>query len=286
MRKTNKQIVGLALIALFIVGGLKMAEQVAAFGVLEAVTTEAVPVKAEVAGVQTRLIDKPTLDAKMASILKQYAGMDVSIAITDLENGQAYRYGKTETFEAASTMKVLSAAMFLHEVERETFTLNQSIDGLSAKEQLRKMIVASDNSAWHSINTKLTSEELQIYAKNIGLNSYRVKTNTITASDTALLLKKLYTHELLNKAHTGLLLSYMKVSVRHEFVSSVLTSGTTIYHKAGWLSDRFLDAAIIDGGAHAYVLVIFSKTNASYNTTQGKALFNAITKASSPIFLN
>lgn len=264
-----------------------MVEQVATFKVVEVPATP-IPAKAklpQVAAVQTRLIDKPTLDTEMARILKQYPTMDVSIAITDLENGKAYQYGKTEAFEAASTTKVLTAAMYLHEVERETFTLNQNIAGFSAKEQLRKLIVESNNDAWTSLNKKLTSEELQIYARQIGLASYRVNTNMITASDTALLLKKLYARELLNKTHTDLLLSYMKASIRHEYVSSALPSSVALYHKAGWLPDRFHDAVIIDNGTYAYVLVIFSKTNGGYNFSQGKALFKAITSASLPIFL-
>lgn len=224
-------------------------------------------------------LDTSYMQAQIESALAG-SSLDTSVSITDVKTGKSYHFGDTSAFKAASITKLLTAAMYLHESEQGKVTLSST-----AKSQLEQLIVNSDNVVWRSLNTKLTEEGLGNYASQIGINSYDPVQNTITGDDISLLLYKLYSKELLNVENTARLLSYMKQAGYDEYIPAAVTDAT-VYHKAGWLADRFNDAAIIDDGEHAYVLIIFSKSyGGSYSTSTGTELFHSITKAANQTML-
>lgn len=228
--------------------------------------------------------------AQMADAVNQAIGatsLEVGVSITDLTNDQHYDYGLGDTeYIAASTTKLLSAALFLHQVEQGQASLNQPLGSSTAQAEMQRMIVISDDTAWEDFNTLLGHPALQQYAQSIGMNSYDPDNNLITSDDLALLLTQLYQGKLLNQQHTNLLLSYMAKADYTQYIGAVMPAGTKFYHKIGFLDDRVMDAAIIDNGRHPYVLVIFTKddTDADYDQTAGLQVFHAITDATLTAF--
>lgn len=220
------------------------------------------------------------------SALTTASDMDIGVAIEDLNNGKTYHYGLSQPFIAASVAKLLTASLFLHDVEIGRYTMSSQLSYGSARYELQQMIEQSDNQAWQDFNTLLTHSSLQAYAASIGLSNYDPDQNTLTDTDIQILLGKLYKGDLLNNTDTRLMLSYMQLANETDYIVASVPPGVKVYHKAGWLDDRVHDAAIIDNGRHPYVLVIFSKEqDGDYDSAEGQQLFAAITKATLTAFL-
>jgi beta-lactamase class A len=220
------------------------------------------------------------------SVIQANPGMDIGVAIQDLNSRQSYHYGLSDPFIAASISKILTAVYYLNQTETGKFSLSQDIGGYSAEYEIQQMIEQSDNGAWTNLNGLLTHDGLENYAAKIGLSNYDPDQNTLTVDDISLLLGKLYKNQLLNSADTQLLLSYMHNANEDDYIVASIPSGVKVYHKAGWLADRVHDAAIIDNGKHPYVLVIFTKDDSgTYDSTAGHQIFNSITTASTKAFL-
>ncbi|HEY5152804.1 MAG TPA: serine hydrolase [Candidatus Saccharimonadales bacterium] len=239
-----------------------------------------------------KLVKKPapvnqTLMASQINGIIGSSSLEVGVSIIDLTDNQRYDYGLGDTeYIAASTTKLLSASLFLHDVEQGQDSLGQSLDDTTAQAEMQKMIVVSDDDAWVAFNDLLGHRALLQYAQSLGMNSYDPDNNTITSDDLALLLGRLYQGKLLNSQHTNLLLGYMAQADYTQYIGSAIPQGTKFYHKVGYLDDRVMDAAIIDNGKHPYVLVIFTKdpSGVSYDQTAGQQAFHDITAATLSVF--
>ncbi|MGH7157333.1 MAG: serine hydrolase [Candidatus Saccharimonadales bacterium] len=225
--------------------------------------------------------------SQINSVIQAHPDMDIGVAIEDLNNDHIYTYGLTDPFIAASVGKLITATLFLHEVEAGQQPMNQQLSYGTAAYELQQMIEQSDNTAWNDLNTLLTHTVLLNYASQIGMSNYDPDQNTLTAKDIVTLLGKLYKGELLNSAHTNLLLSYMHDANFDTYIPASIPTGVKVYHKAGWLDDRVHDSAIIDNGKHPYVLVIFTKMDdgSSYDANEGHQVFAGITTATVNAFI-
>jgi beta-lactamase class A len=232
----------------------------------------------------------PVNQALIASQINRIIGnssLEVGVSVIDLTDNQRYDYGLGDTeYIAASTTKLLSASLFLHDVEQGQYNLGQSLDDTTAQTEMQKMIVVSDDDAWVAFNDLLGHPALLQYAQSLGMNSYDPDNNTITSDDLALLLARLYQGKLLDSQHTNLLLGYMAKADYTQYIGSAIPQGTKFYHKVGYLDDRVMDAAIIDNGKHPYVLVIFTKdpSGVSYDQGAGQQAFHDITAATLSAF--
>ncbi len=231
---------------------------------------------------QTATFNYSAMDNTIPNLISANPNIDISVAYINLQSGTTRHYGLNDVFVAASTAKVLTATAFLHQVEQGNASLSDPIGNSSAAKQLDAMVSQSDNQAWEDFNTSLGHPQLQAYASSIGLTSYNAESNTMTASDLALLFQKLYQGHLLNSADTRLVLGYMKHANEADYIPPAVPSSFTVYHKAGVLDDRLHDAAIIDNGTSPYVLVIFTNGHGTFETDQRTQLIQAITKATLP----
>lgn len=203
------------------------------------------------------------LSVAVNDIINENPGLDISVAVIDIGTNTKANYGIQDNFAGASTTKVLTAIAYLHEVEQENRSLTQKVGGINAKQQIKQMINQSNNESWAALNQNLTYAKIKTYAQSIGINSYQPKQNTITASDEALLLQRLYMRDLLNEENTTLLLSYMQNTNNEAMIPKVIPAGATIYHKYGQLEDRLHDASIVDYNQRPITLVIYTKGGAS-----------------------
>jgi beta-lactamase class A len=229
-------------------------------------------------------LDDTALGTGMQAIMAQNTDIDMSISVTDLQTGKKYHWGESASYTAASIGKLVTAAAYLHMVDAGQASLDDNVDGVSARTQLTKMIVESDNSAWEDLNGIVTHEGLQAYANSIGMASYIPDDNIMTSDDVALLLSKLAGQKLLTSQNTDLLLSLMKQASMRDYIVAAIPDNTDVYHKVGYLADRLHDAAIIKRGDRSYVLVIFSKSSGNYDFSRGSDIFGSITKATLSAF--
>jgi beta-lactamase class A len=219
------------------------------------------------------------MGSQINSVLSQNQGVDISVTVTNLKNGQSQSYGPVVPYEAASVAKLITATDFLHQVENGQESLNEHLeDGNTASYDLRQMIVMSDNNAWQSLNDELTLTNLGQYASSIGIADYNLSDNTLETNDIALLLQKLYGNKLLGKSDTNLLLGYMKIANEAGFIVPAVPKGVTVYHKAGVLDDRIHDAAIIADPNNPVALVIFTNGHGAGDDSARTAAIQSITK--------
>jgi beta-lactamase class A len=224
-------------------------------------------------------VDVNQLKTKLDQIIAKYPGYEVSLAYRDLYTSASLLTGNEDPYIAASVSKLLTATMYLREVQQGKYSLERSVGGASAREQLRVMIEDSDNASWVAFNKLLTNEKLSAYAREIGMEDYVPNSNYTTTFDVALLLEKLYKGQLLNAENTKLLLSFMQKASERGYIVAALPQGFTAYHKIGFLEDRLHDAVIADDGKEPFVLVIFSNTDGVYNFATGAKMFQELTRA-------
>lgn len=205
------------------------------------------------------------------------SSLDISVSITDLQTGESYHYGDTSGFTAASVGKLVTAAAFLHQVDQNKASLEQSVGGTTAREELRLMIVNSDNTAWHNMEMALGITNQQAYAASVNLASYDANANTISSDDVAKLLSKLAKGSLLSDDSTDLLLGYMQQANYRGYIVAAVPDGVSVYHKVGLLEDRVHDVAILKKGDRSFVMAIFTKSAGTYDFSIAPSLFKSIT---------
>ncbi len=217
-----------------------------------------------------------TLQQRIDTLVTENSSVDIAVTVIDIGTNTKVNYGVQEAFVAASTTKVLTATAFLHEVETGKRKLNTE-----SKQLLKLMINQSNNDAWYTLNQRITYTQLEKYAAQIQLSSFKAKENIITASDAALLMQKLYRRELLNEEHTTLLLSYMQQTNNESMIPKAAPQDATLYHKYGQLEDRLHDIAIIDFQNRPIALAIYTKggVETTANYTNRTALIRSITQA-------
>jgi beta-lactamase class A len=190
------------------------------------------------------------------------SNVSTSVSVIDLKSGKSTQAGLDVIFRAASTTKVLSVAAYMHEVEQGNATLDTLVSGTKAQTLLERMLRKSDNNAWAAINKYIGTSELVAYAESIGITSYGPSQNTIDSNDMALLLQKLHDNELMNKAHTQLVLSFMQNTNNEDLIPPALPEGATVHHKFGLYEGELHDAGIIEYQGRSFVLVIFTNNEA------------------------
>jgi len=223
--------------------------------------------------------NKAKLQIDINNITSKYSDTDISIAFKNSDFSQIQVYGKTTSYTGASTTKVITAVYYLSLVESGERTLDQYIEDHSAVWQIKQMINQSNNSSWHSLNNNIGYENLENYANSIGLASFDLSENTITAKDEALLLEKLYTGKLINNKHSDLLLSYMQNTNYETLIPAALPDGVTVYHKYGLLNNNLHDISIIKNDDKVFYLTILTDSKSTINYTERTKLFHEIVNA-------
>ena len=211
----------------------------------------------------------------LTKVLKSYYPIQSSVAVIN-KTGQSFIVGSTKPFNAASTTKIILAACLLHEVELGDKSLSAQAGDYPVSFQLQAMVNQSNNDSWHALTNYVGLQNLSDYAESIGIH-YDVANNSITTTDEALFLQKLYTGELLNSQDTKLLLSYMQHTNDETLIPAAVSSDVTVYHKYGWLDSYLHDAAILVYHNKPFILVIYTNGNKSTYSKQVE-LIHQVTK--------
>lgn len=221
------------------------------------------------------------VEAATESIQRIIAASDseFSVAIVDYYDNSTVHIGSDDAFDAASTGKLVTALDFLHGVEHGTYSLDATYGTSTGRMLLQALIVNSDEMAWETLNGVLGHANMNSYAQSIGLTAYDANTNTITADDAALLLKKLYDGSLLDATNTKLLLGFMQQANYRDYIVAA-AAGNTVYHKVGWNGTSLNDVAIIENADAHFAIAIYSDSDTTLDwTTRGQALRDIATAA-------
>jgi beta-lactamase class A len=200
----------------------------------------------------------PSLQDSVDSILSEADEYRIGLALADVSGGAERTFGDENTFTAASTAKILTAAAYYHLVENGQASLDEPMGDYDAAFQLKAMVNNSNNDSLLLLMDAVGHPQLTAYAASIGV-AYDPDQNLLTAADMALILKKLYAGELLDKDNTEQLLSYMQDTNNEDLIPAGSRSGVDVHHKYGEVSGELHDAALLSYRGSTFALVIFTE---------------------------
>ena len=190
-------------------------------------------------------------------------GSDVGIAAIDLQTGETVAVKGHTPFPMARTMKIAVAALYLSQVEHGRRSLDDTIDGVSARNLMSRMMIRSDNRATDILLADLGGPKvLHQWLTQNGLQGLRVDRNIarlladkrdlwdVRDSSTPLamveLLKKIYRAELVRPESRNYILDLMaRCQTGKNRIRGMLPFGTPVENKTGTLNGLADDVGFI-----------------------------------------
>lgn len=214
------------------------------------------------------------------AIIDSHPNYDIGVGLIDTKSDKAIILGDTKPFTAASTTKVLTAAITMNAVESGKLSLEKEINDHTVSWHLQQMVNQSNNESWQALNYTFGEKKIEAYAKKIGLSSYKYKGNILSAGDMAKLLSKLYKGQLMNPAHTKQILGYMQHTNDDSFIPAIAdTNEITVYHKYGWLDNYVHDTAILVKNDTKWALAIYTHPNdGTTDNNESRNIIHSITQ--------
>src|SRR4051812_14606264 len=218
-----------------------------------------------------------TLEQQLSSIVANKSA-DVGIAALDLNSGETVSIKGNTPFPMASTVKVAVAALYLAQVDHGRRSLDDTINGQSARSLMARMLIHSDNHATDILLKDLGGPTaLHDWLQQSGVSGLRVdRTISQLLSDkrdlwdhrdsstpTAMvdLLRRIYRAELIKPQSRNYLLDLMaQCETGKNRMKWLLPSGTPVEHKTGTLTGLTDDVGFItmpDG--HRIAVAIFAR---------------------------
>jgi beta-lactamase class A len=232
------------------------------------------------------LVTQPALAASspnLISLEQQLSSMvagksaDVGIAALDLNSGETVSIKGNTPFPMASTVKVAVAALYLAQVDNGRRSLDDVINGQSARSLMRRMLVHSDNRATDILLADLGGPRaVHDWLQANGITGLRVDRNISdllrskrdlwdrrdSSTPVAMvdLLRRLYKAELIKPESRNFLLDLMAQCQTGKNRMKALLPGVQIEHKTGTLDGLADDVGFItmpDG--HRVAVAIFTR---------------------------
>ena len=203
-----------------------------------------------------------SLEAQLSSLIANRSA-DVGIAALDLNTGQTISIQGNTPFPMASTVKVAVAALYLAQVDHGRRSLDDTINGQSARSLMARMLIHSDNRATDMLLKNLGGPAaLHDWLQDHGITGLRVD-RTIAQllsdrrdlwdprdSSTPIamvdLLKRIYKGEMIQPQSRNYLLRLMaQCETGKNRMKALLPYGTPVEHKTGTLTGLADDVGFI-----------------------------------------
>ena len=217
------------------------------------------------------------LEQQLASLVSNKSA-DVGIAALDLNTGETVSIKGNTPFPMASTVKVAVAALYLAQVDNGRRSLDDTINGQSARSLMKRMLVHSDNQATDILLADLGGPRaVHDWLQTNGIAGLRVdrtiaellhskrdlwdRRDSSTPVAMVDLLKRIYKAELIKPESRNYLLDLMaQCQTGKNRMKALLPSGTPVEHKTGTLDGLADDVGFItmpDG--HRVAVAIFTR---------------------------
>jgi beta-lactamase class A len=221
----------------------------------------------------------PSLSALEQQLSAMVSGKsaDVGIAALDLNTGETVSIKGNTPFPMASTVKVAVAALYLAQVDHGRRSLDDTINGQSARSLMKRMLVHSDNRATDILLKDLGGPTaLHDWLQQSGVSGLRVdrtiaqllsakrdlwdRRDSSTPTAMVDLLRRIYRAELIRPKSRDYLLDLMAQCETGKNRMKALLPGVPIEHKTGTLDGLTDDVGFIsmpDG--HRVAVAIFTR---------------------------
>ncbi len=203
-----------------------------------------------------------SLEQQLSSLVANKSA-DVGIAALDLNTGETVSIKGNTPFPMASTVKVAIAALYLAQVDNGRRSLDDTINGQSARGLMARMLIHSDNQATDILLADLGGPSaVHDWLRDNGMSGLRVDrtiAQLLTArrdlfdrrdSSTPVamvdLLRRIYKAELIKPASRDYLMGLMsRCETGKNRMKAMLPSGTLVEHKTGTLDGLADDVGFI-----------------------------------------
>jgi len=203
---------------------------------------------------------------------------DVGIAALDLNTGESVSIKGNTPFPMASTVKVAVAALYLAQVDHGQRSLDDTINGQSARSLMARMLIHSDNHATDILLKDLGGPRaVHDWLQDNGITGVRVdrtiaqllsdrrdlwdRRDSSTPTAMVDLLRRIYKGELIKPESRNYLLDLMsQCETGKNRMKALLPFGTPVEHKTGTLTGLADDVGFItmpDG--HRIAVAIFTR---------------------------
>ena len=217
-----------------------------------------------------------TLEQQLSSMVAGKSA-DVGIAALDLNSGETVSVKGNTPFPMASTVKVAVAALYLAQVDNGRRSLDDNINGQSARSLMRRMLVHSDNQATDILLADLGGPHaVHQWLRDNGVTGLRVdrtisellhshrdlwdQRDSSTPVAMVDLLRRIYKAELIKPESRNYLLDLMAQCETGKNRMKSLLPGVPIEHKTGTLDGLADDVGFMtmpDG--HRVAVAIFTR---------------------------
>ncbi len=202
-----------------------------------------------------------TLERQLQSMLANNRA-DVGVAALDLTTGETVSVRGNVPFPMASTVKIAVAALYLAQVDHGRRSLDDRIDGVSARRLIDRMMIRSDNRATDILIRDLGGPQvLHQWLQERGINGIRVDRNiaqllaarrdlwdrrdSSTPQAMVELLRKIYRAEIIKPESRNYLLDVMaRCETGKNRMKALLPAGS-VEHKTGTLNGYTSDVGFI-----------------------------------------
>ena len=229
-----------------------------------------------------------SLEQQLASLVSNKSA-DVGIAALDLNTGETVSIKGNTPFPMASTVKVAVAALYLAQVDHGRRSLDDTINGVSARSLMRRMLIHSDNRATDILLKDLGGPTaLHDWLQQSGVTGLRVdrtiaqllsdkrdlwdRRDSSTPTAMVDLLKRIYRAELIKPQSRNYLLDLMGQCETGKNRMKALLPGVPIEHKTATLNGLTDDVGFItmpDG--HRVAVAIFTRGGSNRPRTIAEA---------------
>jgi beta-lactamase class A len=202
---------------------------------------------------------------------------DVGIAALDLNSGETVSIKGNTPFPMASTVKVAVAALYLAQVDNGRRSLDDNINGQSARSLMKRMLVHSDNQATDILLADLGGPSaVHAWLQANGVSGLRVdrtisellharrdlwdRRDSSTPMAMVDLLRRIYKAELIKPDSRNFLLDLMAQCQTGRNRMKALLPGVPVEHKTGTLDGLADDVGFMtmpDG--HRVAVAIFTR---------------------------
>ncbi|MEA3068478.1 MAG: beta-lactamase class [Sphingomonadales bacterium] len=188
---------------------------------------------------------------------------DVGIAALDLNSGESISIKGNTPFPMASTVKVAVAALYLAQVDHGRRSLDDTINGQSARSLMARMLIHSDNRATDILLKDLGGPgAVHDWLRDNGVSGVRVdrtiaellhskrdlwdRRDSSTPVAMVELLRRIYTADLIKPESRNYLLDLMsRCETGKNRMKALLPFGTPVEHKTGTLDGLADDVGFI-----------------------------------------
>jgi beta-lactamase class A len=229
------------------------------------------------------------LERELSSLVASKSA-DVGIAALDLTSGESLSIRGDVRFPMASTVKVAVAALYLAQVDHGRRSLDDRIDGQSARGLMSRMIIHSDNRATDILLRDLGGPEaLDDWLKQNGMTGIRVdrtiaqllrarrdlwdRRDSSTPEAMVDLLRRIYRAELIRPESRNYLLGLMaRCQTGKNRMRALLPAGTPVEHKTGTLNGYTSDVGFITlPNGHRVAVAFFARGGSNRPRTIAEA---------------